>query len=205
MSEKPSTSPAAAEQRLRVEDLPATHAALARALGEAGIGGERAHQIFDRSIKAVCLGCGLSISGEELGQIAMAGGEHPTTENKLDRLRLGYCGRLGCDSKFYTLRCAPAEGIDPAKLLERTAKLRDVPTTEVVDPEPDTSEPRTPWWKLPRTRIIAGSGVVALYLGWRIFGPNGMAPLVKYESPYHVETNAAVTYGTVSGSSEVVR
>lgn len=192
------------ELRIRLEDLPASHTALAKALGEKGIGGEKAHQLFEKSIYASCIGCGLKVSGVELGQISMAGGDNPTTENKLDRLRLGYCGRLGCDSKFYQLHCLPAEGINPQTLLQRAEKLRNEPTSEPVVQE--EKGPNLPWWRVPRNRIIAGIGVVAIYFVWRIFGPDGPVPVVKRESPYQVETNNVPTsYGPVSGSGEVVR
>ena len=192
------------ELRIRLEDLPASHTALAKALGEVGIGGDRAHQLFETTISASCIGCELKITGTELGQISMAGGNSPTTKNKLDRLRLGYCGRMGCDSKFYQLRCLPADGINPQALLDRAEKLRNAPDTE-PDAEVEVG-PKVPWWQNPRNRIIAGVSVLAIYFVWRIFGPDGPVPVVKRESPYQVETNNAPTsYGPMSGSGEVVR
>src|SRR5262245_46217894 len=93
------------EVQLRIEELASIHTALARAFGEAGIGGTRLEGLFKEQVKAECLGCGIIVSGEDLGHITVVLGEPPTVDNKLDRLRLGYCARNGCSSRYYRLTC----------------------------------------------------------------------------------------------------
>src|SRR5262245_44063873 len=86
------------EFRVPVEDLSAMHTTLAFALGEHQIGGARLEEIFRNGIRAECIGCGISITGAELGHITVTPENPPAPDSKLDRLRLGYCARQGCNS-----------------------------------------------------------------------------------------------------------
>ncbi len=50
-------------------------------------------------VEACCVECGASLTGEELKQLA---GQTPLPE-KLERVRLEYCARRTCQSRFYRL------------------------------------------------------------------------------------------------------
>jgi hypothetical protein len=166
MSTAAKSTAAGAELKLRVEDMAGLHSGLARAMGEAGIGGPRQHDLFAGPIHATCVGCGLVVTGEDLGHIAVTSTAEATTDNKLDRLRLGYCGRAGCESRYYLLVVDPAQGIEPARVLQRAVELWRNPPP----PEPEIPAGPVPWWKVRRNQIALGA-LVAVILIWRWFGP----------------------------------
>src|SRR6187399_2931241 len=62
------------ELRLPVDQLPSVHAALARALGEAGVGGPELITLFGTGVRGVCVGCGLCVTGAELGELVVTEG-----------------------------------------------------------------------------------------------------------------------------------
>jgi len=118
----PPEAPSLTELRLPVTDLPRVHEALARALGEAGVGGQELHALFGAGVRAVCVGCGLPVSGAELGELAVAERERELPA-KLERLRLGYCPRNGCEARFFNLEIPGPGRFDRGKVLGRTRDL----------------------------------------------------------------------------------
>lgn len=170
-----------AEVRLRVEELPGFHAGLARALGEAGVGGAKQHEFFEKHVHAVCVGCGLSINGDDIGHIAVATPEQgPNTDTKLDRLRLGYCGRAGCESRFYQVTVDAMAEVEPAKLVPRAMDLwKNPPPEQVVETGPK------PWWRQRRNQYALGVLVLALLIWWK-FGPTD-GPMAIRKAPVRYE------------------
>lgn len=99
-------SPEASSVRVPIDVLPRVAAALA-AIPPPSLIAE---------VEAECLSCGMRISGAELTDLGRA----EVVGEKLDRVRLGYCARKTCESRFYEIKIpatAPAaraaiEGID---------------------------------------------------------------------------------------------
>jgi hypothetical protein len=65
-------------------------------------------------LKGECIQCGIRINDAELRSL---GKEKPAgeTDSRLERLRLGYCARKGCDSIYYRVSAAASSPIDWAK------------------------------------------------------------------------------------------
>ena len=71
------------------------------ALG-AGCDADTVENLVQNHIRAECVLCGLKISGDEVKRLASAENIEPGN-SKIARLRLGFCGRSGCDSKYYSV------------------------------------------------------------------------------------------------------
>src|SRR5688500_14065864 len=63
--------------------------------------------LFSGRAEAECIQCGIKLTGEELRQLSSLDPEHPVDDPKLDRLRLRYCARNTCQSRFYRVRIGP--------------------------------------------------------------------------------------------------
>lgn len=176
-------SPNSVDTTVRIEELPAVHAGLARAFGEAGIGGRQLDDIFSLGVTAKCVGCGITVTGTDLAHIAVAHNAEATVESKLDRLRLGYCARNGCNAKFYRIECENLPGVDSAKIVARGLELRHGPAPE-PEPEPEPPKPPVPWFKQPRRLILAAALVVVVYWGFRFASERGMVPGIAPKKTY---------------------
>lgn len=80
-------------------------------------------------LEAECILCGIKISGPELRQLAVSDSQEPSENPKLERLRLKYCARNSCESRFYRVSIqADSElhwtGIK-AQLLHVTPEVRE--------------------------------------------------------------------------------
>jgi hypothetical protein len=102
--------------RVPITDLPEAHAALARALGETGVGGPELERLFASGVTAGCVACGLSVTGSDLGDLALHNTEEADRRlpERLERLRLGYCPRQGCESRFFRVDIT-APGVGPGE------------------------------------------------------------------------------------------
>ncbi|MFO1458527.1 MAG: hypothetical protein U1G08_03895 [Verrucomicrobiota bacterium] len=117
--------PSLSELRVPVTDLPRVHEALARALGDAGVGGQELNVLFGSGIRAVCAGCGLPVTGAELGELTVPGEEDRdrALPPKLERLRLGFCPRNGCEARFFNVEITGPGRFDRGQVLARTRDL----------------------------------------------------------------------------------
>src|SRR5215472_14229191 len=87
--------------KVRVDSLVRFYENLARALLESGLSGARLSEILSQSLRVECVQCAIQVSAEELQQLAVSDAPSGELHPKLQRLRLGYCARQGCDSYFY--------------------------------------------------------------------------------------------------------
>lgn len=179
-----------AETKVRIEDLPAMHLALARAFGEAGIGGKALDSVFAEAVHGKCLGCGISITGTDLGQIAVTASKDATVETKLDRLRLGYCARNGCASKFYVVDCEPFPGVTPAQVLSRAVALLHQPAPE-PEPDPVDAGPPQPWFRKPKWVVTVVLLIGLAAMAYRYAADQGMVPGVKKKPIYQTDPTRA--------------
>jgi hypothetical protein len=169
-----------AEVRLRVEELTGFHSGLVRAAGECGVGGKELHALFADRVRATCVGCGLVLSGEEIGLISITPGATPP-DGRLDRLRLGYCGRPACESRFYQVVIDPVPGIEPAKVVPRALDLWKNPPPE---PEPVIATGPLPWWKVRRNQYALGALAVVLLVWWKLGPTEGPLAIRKEPAKY---------------------
>ena len=72
-------------------------------------------------LAAECLQCGMKVSGEELRQLATMDLEKVVEDPKLERLRLKYCARNSCESRFYRVDIEPDSELHWASIKEQLA------------------------------------------------------------------------------------
>lgn len=180
-------APAPAELRVGLDRLPSCHGAVATALGEAGLGGQELQVLFATGLKAACVGCGMSLTGEELGKLAVTEGEGSSPlPPKLERLRLGFCPRNGCEARFYQIHRAPLPRPDAAKVLARADEiLRGRRRTSV--PRLDLGIPSTRR-QVRRLAAVALGTVLVCFVAYRLvyFGSQPI-PFVKPASPFQAD------------------
>jgi hypothetical protein len=63
--------------------------------------------MFNGRVAAHCVQCGIKVTGEELRQLSILDSQQPVEDPKLDRLRLRYCARNTCQSRFYRVQIEP--------------------------------------------------------------------------------------------------
>src|SRR6188768_3779947 len=63
--------------------------------------------LFNGRVEAQCVQCGIKVTGEELRELSIIDPAHPIEDHKLDRLRLNYCARNSCQSRFYSVHIQP--------------------------------------------------------------------------------------------------
>ena len=128
-----------AELPLPLDDLHKVYPALARALAEAGEPNPRIAELLSQHVRIQCVGCGQVVTGEELAELALTHDhpETPATSPTLQRLRLGYCARAECKSRFYQATASSGMVAWP-KVFERTRHFIQHP------PAPTPEAPPTP-------------------------------------------------------------
>ncbi len=153
----------AKELHVPVSGLTGLHQKLVAGLTASGVSGAELSELFGRDVTAICVKCGMTVSGEELATVALAASAEALSEPKLARLRQGYCGRNGSDSNYYTVQLAANPQVDWDRVLLGPAEPA---------PEPETAPPieeelaagaarerarRHRWWRI-------GVGVAALLI-----------------------------------------
>jgi len=175
------------ELRLPVTDLPRAHEALARSLGEAGVGGQELFGLFGSGVRAVCVGCGLAISGAELGELDVTAGEERdrVLPPKLERLRLGYCPRNGCEARFFNLQITAPGRFDRGMVLSR---VRDYLGGKTAAPRMMTPVVSPATRKATqRLAIIALATLFVAFVVYRVtFYRSQPIPFVQPKSPFVV-------------------
>src|SRR5687767_12138410 len=64
---------------------------------------DRLRAAIDQALSAECVQCAIRLSGSEVLKFA----EETSDDARVERLRVGYCARNGCESLFYRITCAP--------------------------------------------------------------------------------------------------
>jgi hypothetical protein len=174
--------------RVLITDLPEAHAALAQALGEAGVGGVELERLFASGVTAGCVACGLSVTGSDLGDLALHDEEEMDRRlpERLERIRLGYCPRQGCESRFFRVDLTAPGRFDREWVLGWTRDLiRGVSRPRLRLASPLFSDTTR------RLGRLAGIGLATLlvaFVAYRlIFFRSQPIPFIQPKSPYTVE------------------
>lgn len=176
--------------RVPIPDLARAHAALAQSLGESGVGGVELERLFTSGVTAGCVACGLSVTGRDLGDLALHDGEEPDRRlsERLERLRLGYCPRQGCESRFFRLDITAPGRFDRERVLGRTRILiqgESGPRLGLRLASPLSSETTR------RLRRVAGIGIATLFIAfiaYRLaFFRSQPIPFIQPTSPYTID------------------
>jgi hypothetical protein len=80
---------------------------------------DRLRAAIDTALSAECVQCGIRLSGSELLKFE----EESSDDARVERLRVGYCARNGCESLFYRVTCAPHPEIKWPALLNPAHEL----------------------------------------------------------------------------------
>ena len=177
------------ELRVALDQLPACHGAVARALGEAGLSGQELNVLFATGLRATCVGCGMAVTGEELGRLTVTENEsNAALPPKLERLRLGFCPRSGCEARYYQLHLAPLPRGDAANVLAQAGRfLRGEAGArpKIVAQLPATKR------QLKRLALIALATLLGCGVLYRlVFYRSQPIPFVKPKSPFSVDPNS---------------
>ena len=122
--------------------------------------------LLAEAVEAECILCRITVSGADLISTGLGGDTDAAGVNeKLVRLRLGYCCRKGCPSSYYVVRFAPRPGIEWSQLWGRAEPGLGLP----AEPAPDEYVPRPALWRnlipvawVERARKPITLGVVSL-------------------------------------------
>jgi hypothetical protein len=107
------------EPQAALDTLPDAVARLACALGESGLGGAVLERLMADAVRFECTCCHIRISGLELMEAALASDPEACPPSKIQRLRLGYCARKGCESRYYKASFTERPGVDWHKVWSR--------------------------------------------------------------------------------------
>lgn len=131
------------------------------------------------------LGCDIVLTANDLSYLAIDQ-EPPADElAKFNRLRLGYCARSSCDSRYYRIRVIEAGGLDWSALLKRALELgtqKAPASTAFEEPEPpDSGVPPAPPARRRRL-LLAGLALLAAVTLWHFWDdlPFHSEPPPKY-------------------------
>jgi hypothetical protein len=177
--------------RVSLQQLPECHGSVARALGEAGISGQEIGVIFANGLRATCVGCGMVLSGEELGRLTVTAGESGETAAalppKLERLRLGFCPRNGCEARFYTLQLDPLPRGDAGQVIARAGEILRGEAAGKPMIAIDLPKARR---QVQRLAVIVGLTLLVAFVLFRlVFYHSQPIPFVKPSSPFQVDPN----------------
>lgn len=126
----------AAEFQVSLDELPKVYPGLARALAESGEAPARIAELIQTHLHVRCVGCRQTIPGEALVELALAQGQPPADSDSapLKRLRLGYCVKPDCNSRYYVLSASTGMVAWPS-LFDRTRHfMTHPPSAALVEP-----------------------------------------------------------------------
>jgi len=182
--------------QVRIDALPACYQAILEALAVAELPADEITDVFKHYVVAECLQCGTRVTGDELGQLALGNQPQPDENQKLSRLRTGYCARSGCESYYYRLILTDHPKVDWAELARSLANVAAAPATTPA-PQKHSATLAT-WLQHPQARrVLAGIAILLALLVARHFMTGGRLPFV-HKKPVYVVDPASVSprYGT---------
>lgn len=174
------------ELRVALDQLPACHGVVAQALGEAGLSGQELHVVFATGLRATCVGCGMVLTGEELGRLTVTEGDaNAALPPKLERLRLGFCPRSGCEARFYQLHLESLPRGNAANVLAHAGKLLRGEKSRLPNLAGQLPVTRR---HMGRLALIAALTLLGCFVAYRlIFYRSQLIPFVQPKSPFQVD------------------
>jgi hypothetical protein len=177
-------------RQVQIDDVGEFCNGVGRILQDTGLQPAQAGEILSGQLQAVCVQCGLSLSGVELFQLARAAEDNalPPARPKLQRIKQGYCGRDGCNCLFYEVRFAPSSEIDWLGILERMEQqnptLKQTPAGG-ADAQAQVAQAAT---KRKRKRfLVVGLVLLAALIIFRCFFWSGSFPGFHKEPKFKID------------------
>ncbi|NLH71897.1 MAG: hypothetical protein GX456_02455 [Verrucomicrobia bacterium] len=177
--------------QVRIDALPVCYQAILEALAVAELPADEISDVFKNYVVAECLQCGTRVTGDELARLALGNQLQPDADQKLSRLKTGYCARSQCESYYYRLILTEHPKVDWTELARSLAHTAAAPTTT---PAPDKhAGTLAPWLQHPQARrVLAGIAILLALLVARHFMTGGRLPFV-HKKPVYVVDPASVS------------
>jgi hypothetical protein len=162
--------------------------ALLRSLEDAGVRDEHLQQVLQEAVHPVCATCGLHLRAKDLILLSSSEAPDPAVDAKAHRLWQGYCGRSGCEARYYEFAFNPHPAVDWAGILRAAEGLsiEDVPAKAAQPETAEMAEARLKRRRLTR-RVLAGAVVVAILLLARHWMTGGTIPFIREPADYQVD------------------
>src|SRR5678816_806351 len=146
---------------------------------------DRIRAAIDTALSAECVQCGIKLSGSELLKFE----EDPSEDERVERLRVGYCARNGCESLFYRVTCAPHPQINWPGLLNPAQELTadEKAAAEALRKKRAIAKLRN------KTLLRAGIAVAVLLIVFviRQIYLGGSIPFIREAEDFRVDREAA--------------
>lgn len=177
-------TPASKTVEIRIEDLGRHYANPAQVLTEAGLNGPRLNEVLATRLQTSCPRCGIQISSGELEQMAVLGEATEFAHAKLNRLRLGYCAREGCESAVYSIHLDDCPGLDWEMTLKKVDELVAEAQAKAQQNQRREESRRQ---RQRMLRIVAGVGIVMILYLLQFIWSHGHLPFVKKTHKYKMD------------------
>jgi hypothetical protein len=129
-----------------------------------------------------CVQCGLRLSGLDLLQF---GAGEDNGDPRLERLRIGYCGRNGCESLFYRVMCAAHPEIDWPKLIHPAHTISEEEKAGAQrEVAKDAAKTR---WKKRGLRLAIALGALLILFVIRQIWVGGTIPFIREPEDFKVD------------------
>lgn len=183
---------AGAWPQVAIDDLGHQHASLIRALAERGIGSEELSQVFSTCLRLRCVRCGIQITGDEFNQMMLAETGAKLARTKLQRLKLGYCAREGCESLSYEMQLEGCDGTDGRQLLELVGRLAvaEKVAEQFAARERRALERQRRWMYTGMAMVIGGLLFVLIFVA-----QNRRLPFTQKKQKYQIAPESAQIKG----------
>jgi hypothetical protein len=165
--------------------LPAFCRALDATLSNCGL---PSRQTFHTAVVAVCLNCGLVVSGDELFAVSQPADPERSAPS-VGRLRAGECARQGCKGDYYQMFFKSDPRLNWLRVLAKV-DARHWPKAEPA-PRPDSPKSAGrpgPCGLLRRIGLCALLGILLLMI--RQWQQGGRSPFLREPKHFHVDTVA---------------
>lgn len=182
-------------QQVQIDQLVQYCRGLFQALGITQLTGTPIEEVVRQCLRANCVQCGQSLTGDDLLKLCLSGSETPNESVPAIHTRLlqGYCSRSGCDSFYYELRLSEHPDLNWASLIEEANRQKLQPASPAT---PAIRRPERSWIKDRRTKnILYGLLVVVVLLVVRHFIMGGSFPGFRKAQKFQLDPSSIPTPG----------
>jgi hypothetical protein len=177
-------------RQVGIEELSSRYQQLSNCLHDTGLVAGRAEELLGQSLQAVCVQCGLVLSGSELYQLVRSSEPNalPLASPKLQRVKQGYCGREGCNSFYYEIRLSPSSEVDWIGILESIALHEPADAQQAARPESVSARSTAASEKkIRKTLLFAGAALVIILLAVKYLMSSDGLPGFRQEPKFQID------------------